>query len=492
MTEELGNQDFAVNNGSSEYKEIVDKHVALIKKGQRLERMPSESKIPPDHLLAIGHFIDDPDDTFAFSEPIQQDVSDDLDLRFILQTGLNYLLLRNLQGISGSGENEVMQKLMDFSDTDDPTDAVDATKKAVRKTFESEDIEPFLPDNNEPEMQKERIGFREAITVAKLVMAEEEDKNQGTRPLSPIYEACARIIESGNLANIENRADSYMHLSPGKIRRMALLKIVNAFSDDEKALHFFDNNDPSFTPLINYLEKNRDVLAKLFLNNLDTGRPMVFANGELVKMIEILLKDSPESVFLLEYARSIEHKMQGPLSLLFDPQKGDYRDSVIDYLESDKKLKVVLDELNNEDKTDSINDNVGYQDLSFMMDRSSPKAKILERQRSELFRQLPEIEETIKKALEIQSHSGLNLYTHEQAEEVFLGKSRKRRLRIEDEGYLDLGFAKDEYHPGYSPENAMALYVFDKYYGKLNSQQRKTVIREIKRALGEQVRKKTK
>lgn len=456
------------------YKEVAKESFLRKQREARKEKIPNQDVIPQIYLYAIKQYIADPLDTTLLPEILKETASDELDLRFALQTGLNYLLIRDLSNNSTSDEKVVIDSIGQFTGENNSKDAILKLKKGIRESFQQNDIESLLPDYEKHDSPKEKLNNKDIASLAKLVVIDEENKAFENKniPRSPIYERSKFLEENGYVPGVNQK--SYESVSPRKVRRQVLSTLIDIFSKDEEiSLTFIEKHDKPSQQLLYYLEKNRELLARFYLNDLETGKPIVMKKGELIANIQKLLGDSDTNEFLLAYAKSVEEKMRNQLTRLIDPQTKDYKDSVIEFINSESKLTFILKQhgdMKIETPINEVVENINPVALT--------RIKILHEM-------VPNLDEIIGNAIKIHQNTGFSSYDIGQYLRTF-GRGFDDLNLVMKNGYIkpNKGPGKD-YHPVLTPSEAVTAEVIRNIYGKFKPNLTKTLLNYIKQKFNE-------
>lgn len=469
--EDQGNRKF--------YDAVIVKSQARTERKYLKERSPSPDGIPFQYLLAVNSFLDNPQDADKPFEYLKGDIADPIDMRFTLETTINYLYLRNLQGKSSAEEQETVSHLRKSLAADDLGNAVEMAKSNIQGTYIQEDIEEFLPDTTEKPVRKNKLNIRQVASLAQLILRDDEHKAKDQK--SSVHNNCVQILDHAG------DADPYFDphfLKDPKVRRLALRTFVEKLSDPDEINAFIDHHDPLSQKVIYYLALNPDLLVKMYLNDLDTGKPELIREGELQAQVEKALGDNPEAEFLTRHAKSIEDRMKGPLARLYDAKADDYKLSVLEYLDSEKRLNEFMEEAEND------LDLVGEDQLLSATSPTEPQRPAEENGNAikndlDLESKIPGISSIIDLAISRHINSNFKTYDIGPLLRTF-GMRYDHLNRILDERYVfaQKGPGKD-YHPVFTPEQAIAISVIKRKFDEFKPEYTETLEKIIKERLDE-------
>jgi len=383
-------------HGGFDYKEFISETIktsrAIQERQERKSRIPSENAIQENYLRALESFSDNPLESEIL---IQNDAPGPIETRFALQTTLNYLLIRDLTGLSTEEEQATLACLKQNAKDDDPEPTVLQSKKLIRERYPQDEIESFLPDSQEKIIRKDKLSILQVASLSELILQTELHKSPDQQ--SPVRAACKAILEKG--AEADPYFETHRPTDP-KIRREALTTCINQLAENGLPLDFIDAHDKLSQKPLFYLMENPGLLIQMYLNDLDQGKPVILKRGELKDKVEKILGDNPEKEFLVKYAESVEERMRSNLNRLIDSQTGEYKPQIFDYMESEEKLKNTLSNLPDTEEPEPISTPEMARPIIGPIEPIRTKLITPEEAQAHLEAKNPKVSEIVKTAIE--------------------------------------------------------------------------------------------
>ncbi len=476
MQEVNGHSEIPHENPQERFDAVVQRGVARDEANWRQERGPSKNGIPYNYLLAADNFLMDSTNTTAPLEYLSGDAFDPLDLRFTLQTTLNYLAIRDAEGKSGQEETETLSRVMDTTGIDDPSEAIAKAKADIRVALPQDDIETFLPDARAEGVKKDRLNLHEITSLARLILR--NDDRSEPEDQSNVHNSCIQLIDRGMEEGLNITADN------SSARRTALTTVMEKLQNEDDTLTFFEGHDRLSQKVLYYFSQNPGQLVLMYLQDLERGKPEIFLEGELKKKVEAVLGNSQDKDFLLKYAESVDNRMHGLLNRLHDPSTGEYKVSVVEFIKSEELLHKKLAEkteadLNIPDRSPQVAQ--PYQRIKYTPE-PFVKAKI------DLNKKVPGIDSVLNDMIERHLRSHFKSYDIDPVLRTF-GMKHSAFNRVKDRYlFAEKGPGKD-YHAVLTPEQAIAVGVIKRVYGRFKPEYMDTLMETIRQRLQEQKEK---
>jgi hypothetical protein len=445
----------------ADYDAVIQRSFARTEARWRQERGPSAEGVPYGYLLATDHFLAEPNNPSQALEYLKGDAKDPLDLRFTLQTTLNYLELRNAEGKCNDDELKTLDNVKDLTGSDDPEKAITQIKSTIRSFLPQDDIKSFLPDITPPEgVRKDKLGIKEVTSLATLILREDEHKAHEDQ--SSVHMNCVDIIDRGTEDGVNVSKDP-------RVRRSALTTLMDKLQNEDDTLAFLESHDPFSQKILYHFADNPGLLVKMYLHDLDTGKPEIFKEGELIKKVAAVLGGHPEAEFLKRSAESVDYRMHGLLKRLVDPATDEYRVSVTEYMNSEKELHKGLEAIPDPPNDIPLPEQQEAPRKIEMKDDYVPKEFDLEKF-------APGISDEITKLVQTHLDSNLGEYSHKQVETV-LGLTRPELLKIQKREFVRPSKADgDDNHPVFTPVEAISAAAFKLLEGRqVHGKERKAV-----------------
>ncbi len=455
--------------------ESTDEYITRIKAYQN--PLSPQKNVNPYYLERLHKALETP---HAITNEFEFDGYDEIDIRMSLQTTCNYLSIRTLEKGTTEEELQTIQAIKTHMEIDSPHEALMQIKEGIQMILPQYEKEYSLPDSKKIEDTSPLLPEETAALANYLLKSHESIMPAPNLPLqlSKQVQKLCKEIKNGFLYEGLSRNKHF----GAQERRSALEKLFTNASDVEKKLLFVESHRTTEThPLIYWLYDHTEELASLYLHDKKIGEPYFMEEGELEEKIAVILEinsntdditpERPETQEqFLSLARKIEDDNRKRTPHLVDSFTNKPKRSVSDYLESEKKLQKALDyhldsrEKNTEEQqTQDINE---YTDIE-----KEREFKVL--------KFIPNITDEIDAALQKHFETRRDRYSHKQLEEVF-NLSRRKVWRVQDEGIVKpTTRAHDNYHPFFTPEEAIATIIFNKFYENINSRRIREEVKDL-------------
>ena len=461
-----------IGGSKADYDAVIQRSFARTEAKWRQERGPSAEGVPYGYLLATDHFLAEPSNPSQALEYLKGDAFDQLDLRFALQTTLNYLELRNAEGKCNDDELKTLDNVKDLTGSDDPEKAISQIKSTIRSFLPQDDIESFLPDTTPEGVRKDNLGIKEIASLARLILRDDEHK--APEEMSEVHNNCVQLIKRSQEERL-NIAEN------DRSRRTALTTVMEKLQNEDDTLTFFEGHDPMSQKVLYHFSQNPGLLVKAYLHDLDTGKPEIIQEGELIKKVAAVLGDHPEAEFLKRSAESVENRMRGLLTRLYDPKTDQYRLSVTEFINSEKELHKKLETLPDEPEPNPT-PITPEPEIAVPLKMDSVEDV---RKEIDLEKLAPGINNVVLEGVKKHLESGQVTYTHKQVEQLW-DVDRHSRRQIHINGYVNPTVGRD-HHPEYTPTEAIATVVFRDYDGlQVNNRLRNAIYDLIDRTIESQ------